>query len=188
MSTTTTTTKPKKTRTTDRSKEDYDWSIIYDQFVETSITLNYDYTSYATTNDIYNAFLKHFESMIRILAKTFKEINASYLEKKNLSQLIIELFGKNRANQEKKELEEKKVDGLHQLAIKSKLNFKTPLEGNVSMQFNDYNKAIINPLFAKMILIQKLASLNPQKWIGSKYGYFFSSENEKDSYIGYFYF
>ena len=67
-----------------------------------SKTLNYDCTSYATTNDIFNAFLKHFESMIRILAKTFKEKNSVYLEKKDLSQLITELFGKNRGHQEKK--------------------------------------------------------------------------------------
>jgi hypothetical protein len=159
----------KKTRTT--SIQINEFEIEYDKFVACNYKLNYDYASFCLTHDICNAFVKHFESIVRLIARVFTTDNTKYFEK----------------------IDEKNIkDHLHQLEIKKKLGFISDQDerdhDQTIIHYNEYNKAIVNPLYAKIFIIQKLATLKPHEWIGSKFGYQIisssSSSLEDESFIG----
>jgi hypothetical protein len=49
--------------------------------------------------------------------------------------------------------------------------------------YNTYNKAIVNPLLAKIVICQKLETIRPDIWIGTTYG-FLCLNILSNSYIG----
>ena len=76
------------------------------------------------------------------------------------------------------------TDKLHSVQLLKRLFFQNDFDKGVLNWYNDYNKAVVNPLLAKVIICQKLATMSPKTWIGSKYGFYYASSKE-DSYVGY---
>lgn len=136
------------------------------EFVSCNFTLNYDYTFVIDTTHLYAAFLKQFESIVRMIARRFIE---------NFGNNYTYTIKCNKLNN---------TDKLHSVQLLKRLFFQNDFDKGVVNWYNDYNKAVVNPLLAKVIICQKLATMSPKTWIGSKYGFYYASSKE-DSYVGY---